>query len=74
MLYTLVLYTFIGPFAEFCHTTFHRTFRIFKLILYADDSNIVVTGETEEEAYAKLRQLITILTNWVDAIGLCLNI
>ena len=45
-----------------------------KFILYADDANIIVTGYSEEEVQAKLKQITTLLVKWVDSNGLALNL
>ena len=45
-----------------------------KFILYADDANIIVTGETEEEVQLKLSQIASTLVSWVDGNGLALNL
>ena len=45
-----------------------------KFILYADDANIIVTGNTEEEVQLKLMQITTLLIKWVDCNGLALNL
>ena len=45
-----------------------------KFILYADDANIIVTGNSEEEVQAKLQYITTLLIKWVDINGLALNL
>ena len=43
-------------------------------ILYADDANIIITGECEAEVRDQLTVLINKLVNWVDSNGLALNL
>ena len=45
-----------------------------KFILYADDANIIITGNTEEEINSKLHVITSLLVNWVDSNGLSLNL
>ena len=48
--------------------------RIAKFILYADDANVIITGNNITEVDAQLRDLCKILLKWVDSNGLCLNL
>ena len=48
--------------------------QIAKFILYADDTNIIITGNNITEVNAQLRDLCKILLKWVDSNGLCLNL
>ena len=48
--------------------------QIAKFILYADDANIIITGNNITEVDAQLRDLCKILLKWVDSNGLCLNL
>ena len=43
-------------------------------ILYADDANIIITGDCEAEIRDQLTVLINKLVNWVDSNGLALNL
>ena len=45
-----------------------------KFILYADDANIIITGNTLNEIEEQLFSLINALLDWVDSNGLLLNI
>ena len=45
-----------------------------KFILYADDANIIVTGNSEEEVQAKITSISNLLVKWVDSNGLALNL
>ena len=45
-----------------------------KFILYADDANIIITGSSYDEVYAKVTDLSTHLKNWVNSNGLSLNL
>ena len=45
-----------------------------KFILYADDANIIITGQSEEEIQSKLLQITSLLLKWVDSNGLSLNL
>ena len=45
-----------------------------KFFLYADDSNILITADSEAEAYTKLNDLSASLIKWVDTNGLFLNL
>ena len=47
---------------------------IAKFILYADDANIIITGDSIEEVNFHLQQLTGELTKWVDRNGLALNL
>ena len=47
---------------------------IANFILYADDANIIITGESIEEIRVKLEQLTGGLLKWVDSNGLALNL
>ena len=44
-----------------------------KFILYADDANIMITGDDFAEVDAQLRDLCKSLLKWVNSNGLCLN-
>ena len=48
--------------------------QIAKFILYADDANIIITGNNITEVDAQLRDLCKILLKWVDSNGLRLNL
>ena len=48
--------------------------QIAKFILYADDANIIITGNSIAEVDSQLRELCKILLKWVDSNGLCLNL
>ncbi len=48
--------------------------KLAKFILYADDANIIVTGETIHEIVFKFNQLAQDLLKWVDYNGLALNL
>ena len=48
--------------------------QIAKFILYADDVNIIITGNNITEVDAQLRDLCKILLKWVDSNGLHLNL
>ena len=43
-------------------------------ILYADDANIIITGNTEGEVQVKLLEIASLLIKWVDSNGLALNL
>ena len=45
-----------------------------KFILYADDANIIITGNDIAEVDAQLRDLCKSLLKWVNSNGLCLNL
>ena len=45
-----------------------------RFILYADDANIIVTGDTVEEVNMKIAQITRLLIAWVDSNGLSLNL
>ena len=45
-----------------------------KFILYADDANIIITGDSIEEIHSQLDQLIKGLIKWVDSNGLAINL
>jgi hypothetical protein len=45
-----------------------------KFILYADDTNIMAIGNSEEEVQAKLQYITTLLIKWVDSNVLALNL
>ena len=48
--------------------------KIAKFILYADDSNIILTGNTLTEINEQFKILSSTLTDWVNSNGLMLNI
>ena len=48
--------------------------RLAKFILYADDANIILTGDTLNEIEEQLFSLINALLEWVDSNGLLLNL
>ena len=48
--------------------------QIAKFILYADDANIIITGNNITEVDAQLRDLCKIILKWVDSNGLRLNL
>ena len=45
-----------------------------KFIMYADDANIILTGNSLEEVYQKLEYVAQDLVKWVDNNGLALNL
>ena len=45
-----------------------------KFILYADDANIIVTGNNMKDIEEQVAKLSTALINWVDSNGLALNL
>ena len=45
-----------------------------KFILYADDANIIITGNSIAEVDVQLRDLCKSLLKWVHSNGLCLNL
>ncbi len=45
-----------------------------KFILYADDANIIVTGNTMHEVMQNVNCLVNMLVKWVDSNGLALNL
>ena len=47
---------------------------IVKFILYADDANIILTGDTLCDIEEQLFKLTTVLMQWVDSNGLLLNL
>ena len=47
---------------------------IAKFILYADDANIILTGNNIEEVRLQMEQLASVLLKWVDSNGLALNL
>ena len=49
-------------------------FKLAKFILYADDANIIVTGNSMAEIHEKISELSNILLKWVDCNGLALNL
>jgi exonuclease III len=48
--------------------------KLAKFILYADDANIIVTGNTITEVNEKILALANTLLEWVDSNGLALNL
>ncbi len=48
--------------------------KLAKFILYADDANIIITGESILEIEDKLEELTRALTLWVNSNGLLLNL
>ena len=48
--------------------------QIAKFILYADDANIIITGNNIADVDEQLRELSKILLKWVNSNGLCLNL
>jgi exonuclease III len=48
--------------------------KLAKFILYADDANIILTGNTLNEIEEQLHELINVLLDWVDINGLLLNL
>ena len=42
--------------------------------MYADDANIIITADSEYEAFQALDKLGEILVNWVNSNGLFLNL
>ena len=48
--------------------------KLIKFILYADDANIIITGNNEHEIIKKYNELTTTLSDWVDSNGLLLNV
>ena len=49
-------------------------FRLAKFILYADDANIIISGQSMHEIEQQLAELIPALTKWVGSNGLKLNL
>ena len=49
-------------------------FKQAKFIFFADDANIIVTGESVDEIQSKVNQLQSALDSWVKIDGLKLNI
>ena len=49
-------------------------YKLAKFILYADDANIILTGDSIHEIEQKLLELIPLLVNWVGCNGLKLNL
>ena len=49
-------------------------YKIAKFILYADDANIILNGESMSEISEKFRILSQVLVKWVDCNGLALNL
>ena len=45
-----------------------------KFILYADDANIILTGQNMNEIHEQLSELTTVLLKWVNCNGLKLNL
>ena len=45
-----------------------------KLVLYADDANIIISGKNYEEVLHKMTEFSPLLINWVDQNGLALNL
>ena len=45
-----------------------------KMVLYADDANIIITGESMDEIQVKVSELTCNLLNWVQCNGLALNL
>ena len=45
-----------------------------KFILYADDANIILTGNMIEEINCQLEKLVSNLKQWVNCNGLALNL
>ena len=45
-----------------------------KFVLYADDANIIITGDNMSEVNMHLRDLCTKLVDWVEINGLALNL
>ena len=48
--------------------------KLAKFILYADDANIILTGENMQEIEEKFTKLANVLVEWVDSNGLALNL
>ena len=42
--------------------------------MYADDANIIITADSEHEAFQALDKLGEILVNWVNSNGLFLHV
>ena len=49
-------------------------FKHAKFILFADDANIIVTGDSVDELQSKINLLQSSLDNWVRINGIKLNI
>ena len=49
-------------------------YKIAKFILYADDANIIITGNNHIEVWEHLNQLNKFLVQWVNSNGLALNL
>ena len=45
-----------------------------KMVLYADDANIIITGANMDEIQVKVSELASNLLNWVQCNGLALNL
>ena len=50
------------------------SYKLAKFILYADDANIIITGNSETELQSKYNALAEALENWVNENGLLLNV
>ena len=65
----------LGPLLFIIHiNAIPNVSQIAKFILYADDANIIITGNNITEVDAQLRDLCKILLKWVDSNGLRLNL
>ena len=51
-----------------------RSYELARFILYADDANIIITGNSEQELQSKYNSLASAIENWVNANGLLLNV
>ena len=62
----LLFVIYINDIPEIC--------KFAKFILYADDANIIVTGNNMIEIREQVTELCNVLLNWVDSNGLALNL
>ena len=62
----LLFVIYINDLPNICHLA--------KFILYADDANIIVSGQSMHEIEQQLAELIPALTKWVGSNGLKLNL
>ena len=62
----LLFVIYINDIPEIC--------KFAKFILYADDANIIVTGNSMIEISEQVTELCKVLLKWVDSNGLALNL
>lgn len=48
--------------------------KIAHFIMYADDANIIISGDSLQSVIAQVDELVSTLVSWVDSNGLCLNL